>query len=165
MNSVPERRRYTFPRAYSLQSCTWYSNDSGGRLTDSDDCQFFDDDDSVSSQSKFAGVRRRQSSFCITGGSVFEFSPPEIKRSVRRSQPINSSLQIGRRPRALGLKDVDLSDNPYAKYFREAREVSKNSRKAVGAESNAFGVYLYGFSTILLFIVICTIERELFCVD
>lgn len=43
---------------------------------------------------------------------------------------VSTSLVIGKRPRALGLKDVDLSKNVMARHIREAKEANKSPKKS-----------------------------------
>lgn len=43
---------------------------------------------------------------------------------------VSNSLVIGKRPRAVGLKDVDLSRNVMAKHIREAKETNKSPKKS-----------------------------------
>ena len=43
---------------------------------------------------------------------------------------VSNSLVIGERPRAVGLKDVDLSRNVMAKHIREAKERNKSPKKS-----------------------------------
>ena len=43
---------------------------------------------------------------------------------------VSNSLVIGKRPRAIGLKDVDLSRNVMAKHIREAKETNKSPKKS-----------------------------------
>ena len=43
--------------------------------------------------------------------------------------PKSSSLVIGKRPRAVGLKDIDLTRNPAAKHIRETKAANKSPKK------------------------------------
>jgi len=54
------------------------------------------------------------------------FSTDSSKEFIPRS----SSLVIGKRPRAVGLKDIDLTRNPAAKHIRETKEANKSPKKS-----------------------------------
>lgn len=47
-----------------------------------------------------------------------------------REERLPSSLVVGQRLRGMGLKDVDLTRNPIAKYIREAKEANKSPKKS-----------------------------------
>jgi len=59
---------------------------------------------------------------CQEGG----FSTDSSKEFIPRSR----SLVIGKRPRAVGLKDIDLTRNPAAKHIRETKEANKSPKKS-----------------------------------
>ena len=46
------------------------------------------------------------------------------------AKSFSNSLVVGKRPRAQGLKDIDLSRNPTAKHIREAKEANKSPKKS-----------------------------------
>lgn len=46
------------------------------------------------------------------------------------AKSFSNSLVVGKRPRAQGLKDIDLSRNPAAKHIREAKEANKSPKKS-----------------------------------
>ena len=60
------------------------------------------------------------SKVCEEGGY-----PTDSSKEFFRS----SSLVIGKRPRAVGLKDIDLTRNPAAKHIRETKEANKSPKK------------------------------------
>lgn len=77
---------------------------------------------SHSSPSTSLGLHSQGSKACQEGGTPTESSKEFILRS--------SSLVIGKRSRAVGLKDVDLTRNLAARHIREAKEANKSPKKS-----------------------------------
>lgn len=75
-----------------------------------------------SSPSTSLVLHSRGSKVCQEGGFPTDSSKEFIIRS--------SSLVIGKRPRAVGLKDIDLTRNPAAKHIRETKEANKSPKKS-----------------------------------
>ena len=77
---------------------------------------------SHSSPSKSLVLHSQGSKVCQEGGFPTESSKVFIPRS--------SSLVIGKRPRAVGLKDIDLTKNLAARHIRETKEANKSPKKS-----------------------------------
>ena len=113
--------------------CTWYRNgDNGTPRSDTDHSATSDEESTGLGSPMSLGGSPPPTTFCITGDSVFcaVSSPSEDITYGKIHRSMNTSLQIGRRSRAMGLKDIDLSYNQRVEYLRQAREVSRSPSKS-----------------------------------
>lgn len=62
-------------------------------------------------------------------GNRVHYEGSERTKWVNKSVALSNSLVIGKRSRAIGLKDIDLTRNLAAKHIREAKEANKSPSK------------------------------------
>ena len=131
-DNMVESRRPFFSHNLSLPSHLNYSHENWSFRSDQTGPNFDSDEDrdtDMSSPESFVSARETQPIHSalydsFTNSMSLESEPkplPSCKASSR-------SLRIGRPARSIGLKDMDLSNNPRADYIRLAKEANKSPK-------------------------------------
>ena len=141
--------RPRFQRNFSSADSSWYrerqEEEWSPRSQDSDH-NLSNDSDEENHESNMITIADSSSSSLEsplpwTKNSSFSHSSPATSlvlhsqgskptESSKELIPRPSSLVIGKRSRAIGLKDIDLTRNPAAKHIREAKEANKSPKKS-----------------------------------
>lgn len=158
VSTIKMSSRPYFQRNFSSGDASWYrerkEEDWSPRSQDSDHEPSFDSDeenqnhesnvinltDSSSSSLDSPLPWMKNSSFSLSSPSTSLALPSQgnkvnqeggiLTESSKEFIPKSSSLVIGKRSRAIGLKDIDLTRNLAARHIREAKEANKSPKKS-----------------------------------